>query len=212
MRPNPLPTPGPTPTEHGWFVQNNENKKSSSPTVTNWSTRWTNPPTLKPTYSPTLDQCRAAPCDYEGECRSGLGFCGTGIVYCNSQSSWIPSCNPDAELPIRLDGNSIATVTPAESEGGNREPTPTPTTAWEAWVNNKNGKPDSDSSGNSTAKNETEGSNIPPEAYDIGWFNANTENSDTASWWTRSSLSVRPMPTLILVPVAMLAGFWFLVL
>ena len=53
------------------------------------------------------------------ECRSRLGFCGTGIVYCNSASSWIPSCGGGGGTSIQLEKG---------------KPTPYPTTTWEAWV------------------------------------------------------------------------------
>lgn len=65
------------------------------------------------------------PCDYQGECRSRLGFCGLGIVYCNSASSWVPSCGGGMGL---VHGEPVRTASP------NAEPTPAPITAWEAWV------------------------------------------------------------------------------
>ena len=82
-------------------------------------------PSPRPSYAPTGDMCIGVPCDYQGQCRSRLGFCGLGIVYCNSASSWVPSCGGGMGL---VHGEPVRTANP------NSEPTPAPVTAWEAWV------------------------------------------------------------------------------
>jgi len=65
----------------------------------------TKSPTVHPTDSPTTGQptvvfdleinCSGEPCE-EGDgswCRSELGFCGNGFLYCNSNSMWVPLCD-----------------------------------------------------------------------------------------------------------------------
>lgn len=65
----------PTTTEYYWAQQNAQINAQATPTTpqpteqkvpTRKPVWWTPVPTLKPTYSPTQDQCRGAPCDYEG--------------------------------------------------------------------------------------------------------------------------------------------------
>lgn len=75
---------------------------------------WQQPPSLKPTFKPTADRCRATPCDETNQCRSKLGFCGVGIIYCNSESSWEPKC--DANF------------------GVNGGPSQSPSTLFDAWL------------------------------------------------------------------------------
>ena len=74
---------------------------------------WQQPPSLKPTYKPTGDRCRATPCEDKSKCRSKLGFCGEGIIYCNSESSWEPQCDPNY--------------------GMNGDPTQAPSTLFDLW-------------------------------------------------------------------------------
>mmetsp|Transcript_24842 Transcript_24842/g.50905 ORF Transcript_24842/g.50905 Transcript_24842/m.50905 type:complete len:882 (-) Transcript_24842:147-2792(-) len=210
-QPTPSPTPGPTPTQYGWSVQNENDEVYGSypPTVTDWSTSWTNPPTPKPSFAPTEDQCRALPCEYQGECRSKLGFCGTGIVYCNSQSSWIPSCDPNVELPVRIE----KTPTTAPVGGPTAPPTPAPTTAWDAWVNSKSTTTDDggleaeaalNTTANKTADDESEGeSGSSDSENDIGWFNSAFGNDEEfESWWKQQS-SLAPSMSSFLLPLCM---------
>lgn len=119
-RPTPMPSDLPTTVEHHWNTLNR--KQPTDQPVKIW---WTPVPTPRPSYSPTEDQCIGIPCDYQGECRSRLGFCGLGIVYCNSVSSWVPSCGG---------GKGLVHGEPARTASPNTEPTPAPVTAWEAWV------------------------------------------------------------------------------
>ena len=57
-----------------------------------------------------------------------MGFCGEGVVYCNSASSWIPECGGGGAL-IQFDGEEE----PAETSS-NTIPTASPINAWEQWV------------------------------------------------------------------------------
>lgn len=75
---------------------------------------WQQPPSLKPTFKPTGDRCRATPCENTNQCRSKLGFCGVGIIYCNSESSWEPECDPNF--------------------GANGGPSQAPSTLFDAWL------------------------------------------------------------------------------
>ena len=75
---------------------------------------WQQPPSLKPTFKPTGDRCRATPCEDTNQCRSKLGFCGVGIIYCNSESSWEPECDPNF--------------------GTNGGPSHAPSTLFDAWL------------------------------------------------------------------------------
>jgi len=58
----------------------------------------TNPPTIStspPPSSPppiTGDDCSGEPCLVTGHCRSEWGWCGNGASYCNTRSTWSPSC------------------------------------------------------------------------------------------------------------------------
>ena len=107
----------PTTKEEYWAKQNAQINSqaiptTSAPTPTPKPVVWTPAPTPRKSYAPTEDQCRGVACKYEGECRSRLGFCGTGIVYCNSASSWVPSC-PGGGGKIRLDDENAVTSTRA---------------------------------------------------------------------------------------------------
>ena len=132
----PKPTIVPTTTQQYWNNQN-ENMPDNipgKPAPTAKPVWWTPPPAPKPTYAPTGDQCRGMPCDYVGECRSKLGFCGEGIVYCNSASSWIPNCGGGGGI-IKLDKEEEEEeYTTTGTKSPNTMPTRAPHTAWEAWV------------------------------------------------------------------------------
>lgn len=122
-------TVAPTTTSQYWNKQNKELKEQSAnrtPKPTPKPVWWTPVPSPKPTYAPTEDQCRGAPCDRRNECRSRLGFCGTGIVYCNSASSWVSKCG-GANNVIQM----ITSPNPVAS------PTETPSSHWEGWASNK---------------------------------------------------------------------------
>lgn len=117
MKPTYEPTPSPvssepTTTEQYWDAQN-----SPAPVVS-----WTESPA---TYAPTGDRCRGQPCNLMGECRSEVGFCGEGIVFCNSKSTWVSICG-GVGTQIQLEAE--------EDEVSNGEPTAAPLTLWESWV------------------------------------------------------------------------------
>ena len=134
------PTPAPissepTTTAQYWDAQNeamNNNNANVSPPPASWTE-------TPATYAPTGDHCRGEPCDYKGECRSELGFCGEGIVFCNSKSSWVPNCGggglKDPLLEVVDDATSTTT-----SNNSNGEPTAAPLTLWESWVAERDGQ------------------------------------------------------------------------
>ena len=68
-----------------------------------------------------------------------LGFCGEGIVFCNSKSSWVPNCGggglKDPLLEVVDDATSTTT-----SNNSNGEPTAAPLTLWESWVAERDGQ------------------------------------------------------------------------
>jgi hypothetical protein len=127
----------PTTTLHYWNEQNKHDSDGQNSTINSEpesdsgsTPLWTAAPSLRPTYSPTEDQCRAPPCDNTSECRSGLGFCGTGIVYCNSMSSWKPECIGGAS---QLESGPRITPQPTFANKGG-PPSISPTTKWQGWV------------------------------------------------------------------------------
>jgi hypothetical protein len=192
-------TTNPTTTNHYWSMQN----KDTSPPA---GYAWAAPPSNKPTYSPTLDQCRAPPCDYEFECRSGLGFCGTGIVYCNSASSWKPECNGNSQLALEASENSTSS---------NGEPSPAPTTSWDAWVKNKlNGGSKSDATkndGSSSSPTKTPGNETEKATDTFNWFSDSTWATGEGggdSWYRRSS--ARTDKATVLLPVLLGVTVWLL--
>lgn len=136
-RPTPRPTKkivtgAPTTMRQYWAEQNNKLKEQSAPITPRPTPKpvwWTPAPSPKPTYAPTEDQCRGAPCGGRGECRSRLGFCGTGIVYCNSASSWVSKCGGASDVI-----QTVQTMTSASPVGA---PTETPSSLWEAWTGDK---------------------------------------------------------------------------
>lgn len=107
----------PSTTEQYWAAQHDEMNGESA---------WTESPTTKLSFGPTGDPCRGQPCDYKGECRSALGFCGEGVVYCNSKSTWEPTCGGGGQLTL-LEEDEVTSK-------NNTEPTASPVTLWEAWV------------------------------------------------------------------------------
>ena len=105
----------------GKFIQSLKNSHRRKHGITNF--------VLVFCFSPTLDQCRAPPCDNPGECRSGLGFCGTGVVYCNSMSSFKPECIGGVS---QLETSSRTPQPTFANKGG--PPSLSPTTKWQSWV------------------------------------------------------------------------------
>jgi len=110
-----------------------------------------------------------------------LGFCGEGVVYCNSASSWIPECGGGGSL-IQFDEEEE----PAETSS-NTIPTASPINAWEQWVSkNDNQDETGDSSDGSkweaVEKEEEEEEEI--ESYWASWesgggWNVRGRNSST---------------------------------
>lgn len=188
---------------------------------------WTPEPTPRPTYSPTEDQCRGLPCDYQGECRSRLGFCGEGIVYCNSASSWVPDCGGGGAL-IQIEELEEETSSP------NTVPTEAPISSWEAWVENNNNvgnktiASDANQTGSdaedtgiadvSSAENEEEGDSSSNSGgdYNLGaWENWGSEgrNNDNGNedsrWWIRDNGSYTTrMRSLFAAAISWTLFFW----
>ncbi|KAL7521229.1 hypothetical protein ACHAWX_006146 [Stephanocyclus meneghinianus] len=241
----------PTTAVHHW----NEQNKNEPPPEADVVPLWTNSPTLRPTYSPTMDQCRAPPCDNPGECRSGLGFCGTGIsniipiwnnslpcfgseptypfppctgiIYCNSMSSWKPECIGGVSVM-----ESAPEVTPPPSpanKGG--PPSFSPTTKWDAWVSSKYAESDASVSLNETTAGDDAGKNATdvyenvtnttataeptqsPMADPFSWVSSNGEDylssnmNNDSPWWNqgRSSGASKMSPCII---IAFAASFF----
>ena len=176
MKPIPKPTIVPTTVEQYW------NGKSTN-TPTRKPVWWTPEPASKPTYAPTGNQCRGLPCDYEGECRSKLGFCGEGIVYCNSASSWVPSCGGGGGL-IQLE--EIKTNSP------NTVPTASPLSQWEAWVANRDENLDdnaeADEEGSDAATDDSEKEEDEDTGFDIdawsSWSSEGRADDSNKFWWS----------------------------
>mmetsp|Transcript_39282 Transcript_39282/g.84714 ORF Transcript_39282/g.84714 Transcript_39282/m.84714 type:complete len:1054 (+) Transcript_39282:120-3281(+) len=189
-KPTPIPTTMPTTAREYWNQQNADLNAKATPQTNNQKPTkkpvwWTPAPSPKPTYSPTKDQCRGLPCDYEGECRSRLGFCGTGIVYCNSASSWKASCGGGAMDMIRLDDES--------DDGGNGgPPTMGPSTLWEAWVEGENAKNDSDNS-EDDASGDGDSSDADSEDADSSEDSSGDGDSTEEEATTSSSLNYDPV-------------------
>ncbi|KAL7552504.1 hypothetical protein ACHAWF_015751 [Thalassiosira exigua] len=215
-KPSKAETPYPTTTQQFWTAQNQAEYGQSVPASrgpTKKPVWWTPAPSPKPSDAPTQDQCRGLPCDFEGECRSRLGFCGTGIVYCNSASSWVPSCGGGGGL-IQLE----------ETLSPNTVPTESPISAWEAWVAIKDENPDTDdadaggsgtigggnsevdadeSSEKSEEDDESTYSGFDPDAWEK-WDNKQSEKEEqTWSWWTTSrNSSAMSVPYSLFVSVS----------
>merc|ERR1712194_11697 len=91
----------------------------------------TGPTTGEPTESPTTGQptfihdpdihCVGEPCNEEEEddgtlaflCRSEIGYCGSGALYCNLYSSWTPEC--DSVPTASPSGPSLLAITGSPS-------------------------------------------------------------------------------------------------
>ena len=132
--------------------------------------------------NPSLTQCLATPCDYVGECRSDSDECGEGSDYCNNLSIWVPACGGGGALQkepamtdaanIEGDSNSQIDIGSTEDTDTKEDPTPAPTTAWDAWINSKN------NGGSSGGKNQgvigyttgKEGEEDWKPSEEAGWF------------------------------------------
>ncbi|KAL3815407.1 hypothetical protein ACHAXA_011525 [Cyclostephanos tholiformis] len=165
----------PTTTEEYWAEKNDDmNAESSTPPQDSW----TEYPTPKLSHAPTEDQCRGQPCDYKGECRSALGFCGVGIVYCNSKSSWVPDCGGRGQSTL-LDKEEVTL-------DDNAVPTTSPVSLWEAWVADRDDSATGeegdgwyDSSGNETAHGN--------DTSDVIVSGADWDNWAISEWLGQSS-------------------------
>ncbi len=170
-----LVTDNPTTTVQYWAAQNDANNEgAASETSTVLST--SAPASAKPSNAPTQDKCRGFPCDYEGECRSSLGFCGTGVGYCNTLSSWVPDCGGGQGM--------IRKPTASPNIGS----TSSPSIAWEEWSKGENGNAsDSNGTDSSLSNNNTYGPAVW-ENWGTTGENAKAKEEDY-KWWTSSSNS-----------------------
>jgi len=194
-RPTPKPTSHPTTIRQGWAeqnaVQNDQNgdlqqqqQQIISETPTHKPVGYvTHKPvsTQRPTFPPTEDRCRGLPCDYSGECRSRLGFCGTGIVYCNSKSSWVPSCGGGGAMIQLQDGEEGEEE---DSASPNTEPTVRPTTEWEVWVESQEGSAENATVATSDAdnKDEDDDSSQRDVSNDVSSHGEDKEDSSTTAY------------------------------
>jgi len=152
---------------------------------------WQKPPSLKPTYKPTGDRCRANPCEVANECRSKLGFCGVGIVYCNSDSSWEPECDPNY--------------------GANRGPSQAPSTLFDSWLHKQDNSTNSTSlkfdgvnEGKVTDETETDVPYTDYTAFNGGEDWDNSREKIEEPWWRVTSSASR-MKSFFLVTLAFAA-------
>jgi len=150
---------------------------------------WQQPPTVKPTFKPTGDRCRAIPCEVANQCRSKLGFCGVGIIYCNSESSWEPECDP----------NYVANVGPTQA----------PSTLFNSWLQKQPDVTASDGSASDVSVNSTSGVDEVDEDkakeeeqekeevtytdFDFSgdWGSDSQEKEETQVWWRVTSSASR---------------------
>jgi hypothetical protein len=201
--PTPYPiSSAPTTTEEYWAEKNEEmNAESSTPPANSW----TDSPAHKLSYAPTEDQCRGQPCDYKGECRSDLGFCGEGIVYCNSKSSWVPDCGGGGQLTL-LDKDE------ASASDKNTVPTSSPVSLWEAWVANRDdnatGYEEDDgwyeSNGNETSSGNETGEVIVPGASWDNWAVSEWSGRSSSTKWGYSHPYTAVLVAIILCLMALL--------
>jgi len=103
----------------------------------NEESRWTpdcgtRAPSDRPTAAPTVsydleEHCEGDPCQEEGECRSFVGYCGQGTLYCNSDSIWVPECHKpltSIKAPTRSPLAEGMTSSPTEADPPTLMPTP----------------------------------------------------------------------------------------
>ena len=157
---------------------------------------WQQPPSVKPTFKPTGERCRAEPCEDANQCRSKLGFCGVGIVYCNSESSWEPECDPDY--------------------GANGGPSQAPSTLFDSWlqkqpdvtasdVNSTSVKVPVDEVNEDKVTDETIVEEVEPvkEAtytdFTEVWGSGSQDKKETEAWWRVKSSASRAESFLLLL-------------
>ena len=178
-------TINPTTTIQYWAAQNDANEETAETTTTP-ATTTTSVPTgspVKPSNAPTQNQCQGNPCDYEDECRSSLGFCGIGPSYCNTISSWVPSCGG---------GKGLIREPTASPDGG---ATSAPAIAWEEWNAGESGAANNETTAEAAVAGAAPNNN---NTYDPAvWENwgAATKGDGTAAgaeepsyeWWTQEN-------------------------
>ena len=157
---------------------------------------WQQPPSVKPTFKPTGERCRAEPCEDANQCRSKLGFCGVGIVYCNSESSCEPECDPDY--------------------GANGGPSQAPSTLFDSWlqkqpdvtasdVNSTSVKVPVDEVNEDKVTDETIVEEVEPvkEAtytdFTEVWGSGSQDKKETEAWWRVKSSASRAESFLLLL-------------
>lgn len=156
---------------------------------------WQQPPTVKPTYKPTGDRCRATPCEVSNQCRSKLGFCGVGIIYCNSESSWEPECDPNYSVAIR--GPSHAPSTLFDSWLGKQpDVTASNVTASDVTASDVNSNSTSVAESvnevyDDKAKEEEQEKAVTYTDFTEGWGSDSQENKETQAWWRVTSSASR---------------------
>jgi hypothetical protein len=132
--------------------------------------------------NPSIIQCLAAPCNYVGECRSDSNECGEGNAYCNELSTWLPACGGGGTMQKQttLTDSTVQLVVQADTTdpqsdlgltagtNNEEEPSQSPTTAWDAWINSKNqGEKHQGVVGYTTGK---EGEEDWAPSDTVGWF------------------------------------------
>lgn len=121
--------------------------------------------------NPSVTQCIAAPCEYIGECRSDFNECGGGTSYCNELSIWVPACGGGGTLqknPTLTAATQSEVDSSLTDKNKENDPTPSPTTAWDAWTNSKNNEDKNQGVIGYTTGKEGEENWTPSE--ELGWF------------------------------------------
>lgn len=104
-------------------------------------------PSWRPSPAPTTDQptfvvdlhtqCSGEPCEADSVdwCRSELGFCGGGSLYCNTDSIWLPECTMIHPTNSPNQASNSSVITP---EPGSLEPTSAPyNSMYDGWSSYK---------------------------------------------------------------------------
>jgi len=115
------------------FCRSQHNYCGQGEEYCNEQSRWTpdcgtRSPNDKPSVAPITDtptvlynleeHCGGDPCQEEGECRSFVGYCGHGTLYCNTDSIWVPECHKpltSIKAPTRSPLFEGMTSSPTES-------------------------------------------------------------------------------------------------
>ena len=81
------------------------------------------PTTSQPTFTHDPDvHCVGEPCNEQEDgdrtwCRSEMGYCGAGRLYCNLYSSWVPECDQsDQADTVTGGGDSVPSVSPSAAQ------------------------------------------------------------------------------------------------